>query len=85
MISPCILLNSSQKVFQIKVLDFNQIYILCLVRFQVLTAASMKLTAFWDIASCNLEEVYCCFRGAYCLHHQDSHLHFMSCADLLYN
>jgi hypothetical protein len=25
------------------------------VRFQVLTAASMKMTVFWDIASCNVK------------------------------
>jgi hypothetical protein len=28
-----------------------------LVRFQVLTAASMKVTLFWDIAQCSLVEV----------------------------
>jgi hypothetical protein len=38
------------------------------VRFQVLTAASMKI-AFWDIASCSLVEVDRRFRDAYCLHH----------------
>jgi hypothetical protein len=31
--------------------------------FQVLTAASMKLTAFWDVASCSLVEVNRRFRG----------------------
>jgi hypothetical protein len=36
-------------------------------RFQVLTAASMKMIAFWDITSCSLIEVYRRFRGAYCL------------------
>jgi hypothetical protein len=40
------------------------------VRFQVLTAASMKLTVFWDVALCSLVEVYRRFRGAYSLHHQ---------------
>jgi hypothetical protein len=40
------------------------------VRFQVLTAASMKMTVFWDIAPCSLVEVYRRFRGACCLHHQ---------------
>jgi hypothetical protein len=28
------------------------------VRFPVLTAASMKMTAFWDIATCSLVEVH---------------------------
>jgi hypothetical protein len=28
-----------------------------MVRFQVLTAASMKMTIFWDIAPCSLVEV----------------------------
>jgi hypothetical protein len=28
------------------------------VRFQFLTAASMKATVFWDVASCSLVEVY---------------------------
>jgi hypothetical protein len=36
------------------------------VRYQVLTAASLKITVFWD----SLVEVYRRFRGAYCLHHQ---------------
>jgi hypothetical protein len=27
------------------------------LRFQVLTAASMKITAFWDVASCSIVEV----------------------------
>jgi hypothetical protein len=40
------------------------------VRFQVLTAAGMKITAFWDIAHCNLVVVDRRFRGAYCLHYQ---------------
>jgi hypothetical protein len=34
-------------------------------RFQVLTAASMKVTSFWDIAPCSLVEVYRRFRGEY--------------------
>jgi hypothetical protein len=38
------------------------------VRSQVLTAASMKMTAFWDIALCSLVEVDRRFRGAYWLH-----------------
>jgi hypothetical protein len=36
------------------------------VRFRVLTAASMKMTVFWDVATCSLVEVYRRFRGAYC-------------------
>jgi hypothetical protein len=28
------------------------------VRVQVLTAASMKMTVFWDVAPCSLVEVY---------------------------
>jgi hypothetical protein len=30
----------------------------------------MKMTVFWDVASCGLVEVDQCFRGAYCLHYQ---------------
>jgi hypothetical protein len=30
----------------------------------------MKITAFWDMAPCRLEEVDEYFRGAYCLHYQ---------------
>jgi hypothetical protein len=40
------------------------------VRFEVFTAASMKLTIFWDVAPCILVEVYRRFTGVYCLHHQ---------------
>jgi hypothetical protein len=42
---------------------------ICGVRFQVLTAASMKITAFWDVAPCSLAEVYRRFLRAYCLNH----------------
>jgi hypothetical protein len=41
-----------------------------LVRFQVLTAASMKMAVFWVVAPCSLVEVYRRFRGACYLHHQ---------------
>jgi hypothetical protein len=41
-----------------------------LVKFQVLTAANMKVRAFWNRASCSLVEVDRSFRGMYCLHHQ---------------
>jgi hypothetical protein len=37
------------------------------VIFQVLTVVLMKITAFWDIASCSLVEIDRRFRGAYCL------------------
>jgi hypothetical protein len=41
------------------------------MRFQVLTAASMKMTVVWDVAPCSLVEIYQRFRGSYCRHHQD--------------
>jgi hypothetical protein len=41
------------------------------VRCQVLTSASMNMTAFCDISPCNLVEADRHFRGAYCFHHQD--------------
>jgi hypothetical protein len=37
--------------------------------FQVLTAASVKMTAFWDIAPRGLDEVDLRFRGMYCSRH----------------
>jgi hypothetical protein len=40
------------------------------VRFQALTAASMKFRVFWDIAPCSHVEVDRRLRDAYCLHHQ---------------
>jgi hypothetical protein len=40
-----------------------------LVRFQLLTAASMKMTVFWDISPYSLVEVDRRFRDVYCLHH----------------
>jgi hypothetical protein len=48
--------------------------ILCsfhIVRFLVVMAASMNMTAFWDTALCCLAETDQIFRGAYCLHNQD--------------
>jgi hypothetical protein len=39
------------------------------VTFQVLKAASMKMTVFWVVAPCSLVHVYRCFRGVCCLHH----------------
>jgi hypothetical protein len=41
-----------------------------MMRFQVLMAASMKMTVFWVVAPCSLVEVYRRLRGACCLHHQ---------------
>jgi hypothetical protein len=35
---------------------------------QVLTAARMKIRAFWDVAPCSLG-VDRRFKGAYCIHH----------------
>jgi hypothetical protein len=44
-----------------------------LVRFQAVTAASMK-TVLWDMAPCSPIEVDRRFRGAYCLHNQGDEL-----------
>jgi hypothetical protein len=41
-----------------------------IMKFQVLTAASMKMAALWNVAPCSPMEVDRCFRGANCLHHQ---------------
>jgi hypothetical protein len=41
-----------------------------IVGFEVLTAVSMKFAVFWVVAPCSLVEVYQCFRGPCCLHHQ---------------
>jgi hypothetical protein len=40
----------------------------CSVRFKVLTAASMTMIAFWDIAPCSTVEVDRRFRGVSCRH-----------------
>jgi hypothetical protein len=50
-------------------LHFSSLF-LVLVRFQVFTAASIKMTVFWDVVPCSLVEIGCRFGGAYCLHHQ---------------
>jgi hypothetical protein len=34
------------------------------VRFQLLTVASMKMTVFWDVTPCSLVEIDQRFRGA---------------------
>jgi hypothetical protein len=41
-----------------------------LLRFQVLTPASMKMKVSWDVALCSLVDTDRRFRGPYCLHHQ---------------
>jgi hypothetical protein len=41
-----------------------------IVRFQVLTAASVKFRAFWEVAPCSHVEVDRRFGGVYCLNHQ---------------
>jgi hypothetical protein len=41
-----------------------------IVGFEVLTAVSTKMDVFWAVAPCSLIEVYQCFRGPCCLHHQ---------------
>jgi hypothetical protein len=40
------------------------------MRFQILTAASVNIAAFWDISPCSLVEEDWRLRGAYCLHHR---------------
>jgi hypothetical protein len=40
------------------------------VGFEVLTAASMKMSIFWVVALCSLVEVYRRFRGISCLHNK---------------
>jgi hypothetical protein len=40
-----------------------------IVRFQVLTAASMKMTDLWDLSPYSLVKVYRLFRSANSLHH----------------
>jgi hypothetical protein len=39
-----------------------------LAKFQVHTAAGMKLTARWDVTLCTLIEIYRRFRACYSLH-----------------
>jgi WD40 repeat protein len=39
------------------------------LRCKILTAASLKMIAVWDIEHCSLVEVDGRFEGAYCLHH----------------
>jgi hypothetical protein len=53
--------------------DFNS-----LVRFQVLMAASMKMAAFWDIASCCLVKVDRRFRGTYFIRAMNGSTHLLN-------
>jgi hypothetical protein len=57
--------------FVSKCLPFHQDF-MTFVGFQVLTAASMNITAFWNIAPCSVVEVARRFRGMHCLHHHSS-------------
>jgi hypothetical protein len=41
-----------------------------LVTFQVLTATSMMMAVFWNVAPCSLVDIDRRFRGAYRLNHQ---------------
>jgi hypothetical protein len=45
------------------------------VGFEVLTAVSTRMAAFWVVAPCSLVEVYQRFRGPCCLHHQGTLLY----------
>jgi hypothetical protein len=40
-----------------------------IMRFEVLTAATMKMGVFWAVVPCELVEAYRRFRGACCLDH----------------
>lgn len=44
------------------------------VRFQVHTAANLKLAIFLGVATCSLVEVYQLFKGSCCLPYQGDHL-----------
>jgi hypothetical protein len=55
---------------QDRILILTGTLIILNARFQVLTAASMRMAVFWAVAPCSLVEVYRPFRGACCLHHQ---------------
>jgi hypothetical protein len=48
------------------------IVIIFIERFQVLTAACMKMTIFWDVALCSLVEISRRFESSYCWHYQNS-------------
>jgi hypothetical protein len=59
-VSSCFLIPS-RPVFQCTTDEQRE-----LARFQVLTAASMRMAVFWVVAPCSLLEVYRRFRGACC-------------------
>jgi hypothetical protein len=42
------------------------------------------LFACWGVASCSVVDIYLCFRAAYCLHHQSSHLHCHHCENFTF-
>jgi hypothetical protein len=46
--------------------------------FQVLTAPTMKVTVFWNVALCTLVVPEQCLRDAYCHHHQGDEYHLLS-------
>jgi hypothetical protein len=69
---PIIMLVNTNKIIFVKTkLPFQRI-IVCM-RFQVLMVVSMKMNVFWDVVPCGPVQVYWCFGGACCLHHQDDH------------
>jgi len=41
-----------------------------LLRSEILTVVSLKIIAFRDVMSRGPLDVYRCYRGTYCLHHQ---------------
>jgi succinate dehydrogenase/fumarate reductase cytochrome b subunit len=65
--------SSLMKMFSAHFLWVTKIHYANTLQFlsiQVLTAACMKMTVFWDVAPCSLVETDKRFRGACCLHHQ---------------
>jgi hypothetical protein len=56
-------------------MSWKRTYILVHLRITFnITAASVRMTVFWDVAPYSLVEVYRCFRSAYCLYRQDYEL-----------
>jgi hypothetical protein len=47
-------------------IDIKKIFMI----FQVVTRAQLKITVLWGVALCSLVEMYQCFEGTYCFHHQ---------------
>jgi hypothetical protein len=45
------------------------------VRFQILTATSMNIAVFWNVATCILVDIYRRFRRSFCLRHQGEDHH----------